>query len=230
MSLQSLFYDTIQLCFPHHCCGCNSDVIDKDDIICAKCVHELPLTEFENQAGNAVEKIFTGRGKIDSGFSLLYFTKGKIVQHMLHELKYKQNTAVGKYFGECMGRALKRSERFQKIDALIPLPLYAHKEKKRGYNQAAIICRGIEGETELKTILKNVLRLRATETQTRKHRAERWQNVEGSFAVRNPGELEGKHLLLVDDVLTTGATLEACAEVLLQIPGVKVSVATVAIA
>lgn len=230
MSLQSLFYDTIQLCFPHHCCGCNSDVIDKDDVICIRCVHDLPYTEFVNQPGNAVEKIFTGRGKIDSGFSLLYFTKGKIVQHMLHELKYKQNISVGKYFGECMGRAIKSSGRFQNIDALIPLPLFELKEKKRGYNQAAIICKGIEEETDLKTILKNVVRLRATETQTRKHRAERWQNVEESFAVKNPSALEGKHLLLVDDVLTTGATLEACAEVLLQIPGVKVSVATVAVA
>lgn len=205
-------------------------MLGRDDLLCAECIHELPFTGFEKLPGNAVENIFTGRVKIEEAFSLLYFTKGKMAQQLLHELKYKRNIAIGEYLGSMMGEKMEESTRFTNIEGLIPLPLFAGKESKRGYNQAAVICRGIHRKTKTELIDKNVIRKRSTETQTRKHRTERWENVQGSFTVTKPSALEGKHLLLVDDVLTTGATLEACAEKLLAIPGVKVSLATIAVA
>jgi ComF family protein len=132
--------------------------------------------------------------------------------------------------GAVMGRSLLLSSRFSNIDYLIPLPLYANKEFKRGFNQAEIICNGMSAVMQVPVLTKNVIRQRHTETQTKKHRAERWENVEGSFAIKNPEQLQGKNILLVDDVITTGATLEACAQCISQIPGIQVSLATIATA
>ena len=129
-----------------------------------------------------------------------------------------------------MGRSLLKSDRFNAIDALIPLPLYADKEHKRGYNQAAVICNGISSVMNIPVLNGIVVRQHATETQTRKHRTERWDNVKESFNVIKENELSSKHVLLVDDVVTTGATLEACGNVILQVKNVKLSIATLAFA
>lgn len=129
-----------------------------------------------------------------------------------------------------MGKALLQSERFSNTDYLVPLPLYADKEFKRGYNQAEILCNGMSTAMQVPVHAKNVIRLRHTDTQTKKHRAERWENVEGSFGVLHPRKLQGKNIILVDDVITTGATLEACAQCLLKLPAIQISIATLAIA
>ena len=129
-----------------------------------------------------------------------------------------------------IGRSIASSLRFPTVDALIPLPLFAEKERKRGYNQSEILCQGIATELNLTVLTGNVVRKKYTDTQTKKHRIERWENVEGSFEVRNPSALNGKHILLVDDVITTGATLEACGSAILKVCDVRVSVATVAYA
>lgn len=129
-----------------------------------------------------------------------------------------------------MGNSINNSNRFVHIDALVPLPLYPDKERKRGYNQAKIICDGISNVTNIPVLNNIVIRQRFTETQTRKLRTERWQNVAESFAIKNTSALEGKHILLVDDVITTGATIEACGNAILQIPNTKLSIATLALA
>lgn len=129
-----------------------------------------------------------------------------------------------------MGRNITRSDRFKQINALVPLPLYTDKERKRGYNQSLVICRGIAEVLNVPIISGNVIREKATETQTRKKRKERWQNVESSFAIMNSDELTNKHVLLVDDVITTGATIEACASEILKVPGLTLSIATLAYA
>ncbi|MEP6595123.1 MAG: phosphoribosyltransferase family protein [Ginsengibacter sp.] len=162
--------------------------------------------------------------------SEFYFSKGTIIQHLIHEFKYKGNKDVGIYLGALMGSSYMSNNRFPKIDALVPLPLYADKEHKRGYNQAAILCKGMSEIMGIPVITGNVIRKRFTETQTKKHRAQRWENVEGSFSVNNILQLQGKHLLLVDDVVTTGATLEACGKEILNINDVQLSVATLAYA
>ncbi|HQR00605.1 MAG TPA: phosphoribosyltransferase family protein, partial [Ferruginibacter sp.] len=153
-----------------------------------------------------------------------------LLQHLIHQLKYKGNQDIGKYLGELTGMSLQNSARFQTLDAIIPLPLYPEKERKRGYNQAAVIAEGISSVLNIPVINAVVIRSHATETQTRKHRTERWENVNRSFRITDPQQLAGKHVLLVDDVITTGATLEACGEVILETPSSKLSIATLAYA
>jgi ComF family protein len=165
---------------------------------------------------------------VAAAHSQFYFEKAFLIQHLIHQLKYKNNTAIGVYLGELMGKTLLNSNRFTAIDYLVPLPLYPDKERKRGYNQAAIICNGMSELMNVPVLTGNVLRQRFTQTQTRKHRTERWENVAGSFTFNNPAALKGKNILLVDDVITTGATLEACGSVILQTPEVKLYIATLA--
>jgi ComF family protein len=219
----SLFH----LFYPHNCIGCGSDILENENFLCLECINNLPHTHFAMHANNPVEKIFWGRVAITAAMSEFYFSKASIIQNLIHEFKYKGNKKIGLYLGSLIGESLLNSNRFH-IDAIIPLPLFEKKEKKRGYNQAEILCNGISEVMNIPIIKNNVIRIIPTETQTKKHRAERWQNVEKSFTVLQPEYLEGKHILLVDDVITTGATLEACASEILKVNNVSLSVATLA--
>lgn len=218
------------LFYPHVCTGCGSDLVEEDNLLCLTCINDLPHTNFAMHAANPVEKIFWGRLPLTAAMSEFYFAKGTLIQILIHQFKYKSNTDVGLYLGAMIGRSLLGNNRFTKIDALVPLPLFADKEFKRGYNQAAILCNGISEVTNLPVLKNNVVRKRFTETQTKKHRTERWENVDSSFEINNPREIKGKHILLVDDVVTTGATLEACGAEILTIEGANLSVATLAFA
>ena len=218
------------LFYPHICTGCGSDLVEEDNLLCLQCVNDLPHTNFAMHAGNPVEKIFWGRLPLTAAMSEFYFTKGTLIQTLIHEFKYKGNTDMGLYLGAMMGSSLLSNNRFTKIDLMVPLPLFADKEFKRGYNQATILCNGISEVTDIPVIKNNVVRKRYTETQTKKHRTERWENVESSFEVSNPKEIAGKHILLVDDVVTTGATLEACGAEILKAEGTMLSIATLAYA
>ena len=231
MNLASTILSPLKhLFYPHVCTGCGSDLIDDNNLLCLQCINDLPHTNFEMHANNPVEKIFWGRLPLTAAMSEFYFTKGTLIQTLIHQFKYKSNIDVGLYLGAIMGRSLLNSNRFTTIDALIPLPLNAEKEFKRGYNQATILCNGMAEVMGVPVIKNNVVRNRFTETQTKKHRAERWKNVEGSFEINNPSALRDKHILLVDDVVTTGATLEACGTEILKIEGTKLSIATLAYA
>jgi len=227
-SLKNILSDTVHLFYPHICTGCGSDLLNSDSLLCLKCVTNLPTTNFALYANNPVEKIFWGRITLVAAHSEYYFSKNSLIQQLIHQLKYKGNTSIGFYLGELMGKSLADSKRFDTVDALIPLPLYPDKERKRGYNQAAIICDGISAVMNIPVIRNNVVRQRYTDTQTKKHRIERWENVAGSFSCKIPGLLAGKHLLLVDDVVTTGATLEACGSTISAIENIRLSIATLA--
>ena len=197
-------------------------------MLCAECFLKLPETGFIQQPGNPVENIFYGRIKVEAAAAAYYFTKDSLLQHLIVQLKYKGNQDVGFYLGKLLGHQLLQSGRFSDIDAIIPLPLNKRKEKKRGYNQAAVIADGI-AEIWQKPILKNCAeRLIFTETQTHKDRISRWQTMENVFAVTDKISLENKHILLIDDIVTTGATLEACGAKILEVPGTKLSILTVA--
>ncbi len=174
--------------------------------------------------------MFIGRLKIVAATSEFYFSKGELIQSLIHDLKYNGNKEAGIYLSEMMGENLIKSGRFDNIDYLVPLPLFADKEYKRGFNQAEIICDGISNSMNTPVVTKNIERIRFTETQTKKHRTERWDNVNESFKVTDETVLINKHILLVDDVITTGATLDACAQVLNKIEGIKISIATLATA
>jgi len=229
-ALKKIIQNTIHLFYPHICTGCGSDILSKENLLCARCLNDLPVTGFAVHPNNPVEEIFWGRINLKAAHSEFYFDKDALIQHLVHQLKYKSNQSIGVYLGELMGKTLLNSKRFENIDALIPLPLYAEKERKRGYNQAAIICNGMSQIMNIPVITTKLQRQRYTETQTKKHRAERWENVEGSFKVNDADALKGKHLLLVDDVVTTGATLEAAGMVLLKVPDVSLSIATLTLA
>lgn len=228
--LKNIVNSTMHLFYPHVCTGCGSDLLQEDNLLCLKCMHNLPHTDFAALANNQIEKDFWGRIPLTAAYSQFYFAKEFLMQHLIHQLKYKGDTKIGFYLGEIMGKTLLESNRFSTIEALIPLPLYADKEHKRGYNQATVICNGMSSVMNIPVLNGAVIRRQATETQTRKHRTERWENVKDSFKVAKASELTGKHLLLVDDVITTGATLEACGSVILEVDNVKLSIATLAYA
>ena len=226
--LKHLFADAFHLFYPHHCTGCGSDLIGQENLLCINCTHELPHTHFASYENNYIENIFRGRINVKAAHSEFYFSKGQLVQHLIHQLKYKGNKEIGFYMGEILGSSLLSAGRFSNIDYLVPVPLYIDKEFKRGYNQSTIICDGIEAATQIPLMNKNVIRQRHTETQTRKNRSSRWQNVENSFVVKNPATIAGKNILLIDDVITTGASLEACGQAILQVIGTTLSIAALA--
>lgn len=210
------------LFFPHACYGCGTDVIGNEQLLCLRCLHELPYTNFQLHAGNPVEKIFWGRLPVTRAASVFYLTKDAVLEKLMHQLKYRGKKEVGEYCGQLMGRAIQHSP-FADIDALVPLPLFPKKERARGYNQSSVICDGIASIINKPVLANAVQRSSATGTQTRRNRIERWQNMQGRFNISDAAKLTGKRVLLVDDVITTGATLEACGAELVN-AGAEVSV------
>ncbi len=224
----SIAQSLIQLFYPHYCIGCGTDHLGLKQQICSRCNHYLPDTHFFAQAGNPVEKVFYGRIRVEQAAACYYFTKNSLIQELMVQLKYRNNREIGHFLGRMMGYALRSSERFSGVDMLIPLPLNPKKEFQRGYNQAAIICEGISEIWPKPLLTKVVIRKKFTDSQTSQNRIARWQNMDGVFEVTEPEKLQGKHVLLVDDVITTGATLEACGQSLLEIPRCKLSIAAAA--
>ena len=216
--------------YPHNCLGCGSDIIEAENFLCLECINNLPHTGFALHANNPVEKTFWGRITVVAAMSEFYFSKDSIMQNLIHEFKYKGNRNVGLYLGNIMGKSLLSSNRFSDINALVPLPLFSEKESKRGYNQSFILCAGINEILHIPVITKNVIRIIRTETQTKKHRRERWENVADSFIVTDKAQLQGKNVLLVDDVITTGATFEACGQAMLTAADIKLNIAALAMA
>jgi ComF family protein len=218
----------LHLLFPHICAGCGSDILTEESVLCMRCINEMPETNFEIYPNNPVEKIFLGRLPLLGATAQFYFTKESLVQHLMHQFKYKRNKELGLQLGRIMGTQIKQSGRFG-VDALIPVPLFPGKEKRRGYNQATILCKGIAETINIPVLDKVIIRPQHTFSQTKKGRIERWKNMEGKFILADPESISNKHLLLVDDVVTTGATLEACGNELLKAAGVQLSVATLCV-
>ncbi len=226
--LTSPIKDFLHLFFPHYCAGCGTDVLEDTQQLCYQCYSALPVTQFLQQPNNPVEKSFYGRMQVRNAGAAYYFTKDSLFQNLLFQLKYKGNKSLGVYLGRLLGNELKKSARFNDVDVLVPLPLNPRKEKIRGYNQATMICKGIEEVWQKPYYDKIAYRKVFTESQTHKGRISRWQNMEGVFGIDDGNKLQGKHILLIDDVITTGATLEACGTEILKIPQTTLSIATLA--
>ncbi|MCK4661965.1 MAG: ComF family protein [Bacteroidales bacterium] len=225
----SYIKDFINLIYPETCAACGNVLFNQEKLICTKCLYELPKTNFHLEKDNPVNQIFWGRAEIENATAYYYFLKASIFQKLIHKLKYKGLKEIGYELGKLLGAELFSAELYKNIDLIIPVPLHPKRQKKRGYNQSDWIAMGISDQMNIPIDTKSLYRAVATETQTRKTKLERWENVESIFKVRNEEAVKNKHILLIDDVLTTGSTIEACAVTLLKVENVKVSVATIAI-
>jgi ComF family protein len=219
----------ISLFYPKFCFACNSTLLGNEGFLCTMCRHSLPITSFHKNGSNPVEKLFRGRIKIENATAFLFYDKGSKYGHLLHQFKYKGHIEIGLMLGEMFGEQLKETN-FKDIDLIVPIPLHKAKLRKRGFNQSEIIAQGISVSLGKPVAGKALKRKTHTATQTKKGRYERWENVEGIFEPRDQELLQNKHILLIDDVITTGATLEAAGNAILEIKGAKLSIATLAIA
>ena len=217
--------------YPRLCEGCNKPLLAEEQVLCLNCsIYNLPRTAYHHIHENETFMRFAGRVKIEKATTLAYFTPDGLLQHLLHGLKYDNKKEIGTYLGTQLGYDLLQTNWQQSIDAIIPVPLHPKKETIRGFNQALLIAEAVADVLSLPVLHKIIRRIRFTETQTQKTREQRMENMQGAFEVINEENLKNKHILLIDDVLTTGATLEACAQCLLSVSGVRVSIATIGIA
>ncbi|MFO8086932.1 MAG: ComF family protein [Bacteroidales bacterium] len=218
-----------RLVFPVYCQSCGSNLHAGEDTLCSHCEYQLPVTSFHLENDNPVEAIFWGRIELHAAASFLYYQKGEMVQHLIHLLKYHSKPEIGIYLGKLFGQYLMQSQRFADVRYIIPVPLHWKKKKKRGYNQSEKIVDGLVTSMEAEKDIKSLIRKVHTSTQTKKSRYERWENVSSIFEISSQArQLENQHVLLVDDVITTGSTIEACFSTLHEIPAIKISVVSLA--
>ncbi len=227
--IRTLADNFINLIYPLICPVCGTQLVHGEKIICTHCLLHMPRSNYHLFDDNPVAKAFWGRVNIENATAYFLFEKGSKYQKLIHKLKYKGRENIGLELGRMFGDVLKETV-FQQVDYIVPVPLHFKKLKKRGFNQSELITRGMSEGMEKEQDTKTLIRHIANPTQTRKTRVERWENVEGIFHLKNPQQYNNKHILLVDDVLTTGATLEACADAVLKAPGAKVSIAVLAYA
>ena len=224
------FRDFIGLFFPRVCQGCGNLLFKNENTICTKCLANLPKTNFHQFRDNPVMENFQGKLPVVSATSFLYYSKAGKVQQMIHNFKYHRKLEVGRILGRMFGSDLLQSLLFNTVQIIIPVPLHWSKLKSRGFNQSEVIARAMAEKLGAKLETGVLIRRFATETQTKKSRIQRVENVQGKFELRNPEKIAGKHVLLVDDVITTGSTMESCAELLTRVEGIKLSLASIGFA
>ncbi|MDR0802122.1 phosphoribosyltransferase family protein [Fluviicola sp.] len=224
--------DLLHVLYPQNCLICQYEFNQSRLAICPVCISELSYTNFEDYSeATNLDKLFWGRVNLSGTYALLRFKQQSSTQRILHELKYNNNPEIGLYFGREMGAILKQLPVFSDMDALIPVPLHPKKEFIRGYNQAEVICKGISETTQV-SLRKDLLkRTSFTESQTKKSRTSRWDNMQNRFAIRGRKEYGLRHLVVVDDVATTGSTLETCVRILQdRFPKTQISIVVLAVA
>ena len=230
MWISSLFDDFISLIYPKICLGCNNSLLKHEQCICTVCEFHIPKTNHFEIKENDLQKLFWGKVQLDHAAALYEFVKDSPLQKMIHALKYEENQEVGIYLGKQIAYEIEESIFFKDIDYIIPVPLHPKKEKIRGYNQSRCIAKGIKEVLKTEIVTTTLTRTVDNESQTKKNKYSRWENVGEVFRMTDVEKLKHKHILLIDDVITTGSTLEACVTTLQQIEGIKVSIVTIAIA
>jgi ComF family protein len=228
--LYDLWDDFISLLFPRLCYACGNQLLRNERLICTECYVLIPRTNYHLEAGNPVEQLFWGRCNIEKAAAFSFYNRDSRIRKLIHNLKYRGIKDVGFELGKIYGASLSGTEFLKGVDLIIPVPLHPSKKRARGFNQSEIISAGLSEATGLPSDSETLLRFAKTETQTRRSRYERWANVEGIFNVSDDAGIKGKHILLVDDVITTGSTIESCVNELLKVEGVRVSVIALAVA
>lgn len=224
-----MFHELINLFYPKICQICDDPLLKNERVICLKCLHELPVTNYHLNNDNPVKKVFYGRVPMENATSLLIFKKKGSVQKLIHHLKYKGQQEIGTFLGAWLGAELIKIPAYREIDAVIPVPLHKLKLRSRGFNQVEGFGKELADALKIPYLDQVLLKKSFSTTQTVKERLARWGNIEETFILARPQDIKNKHVLLVDDLITTGATLEACANTLKEAGGVNISIATMAV-
>jgi len=223
-----IFADFIALFYPRYCFACDQGLAKGEETICSSCMLDLPRTQYHTDPENALIKRLQGRVPLKFGTAFFLFRKRGKVQRLLHQLKYNNHPEIGETLGQVYGHDLREYYFDQQVDLIIPVPLHVSKKRKRGYNQSAAFGKGLSKSLNKPCPEDILVKISKTETQTKKTKLARWQNVKEVFHVAKPEQLHQQNVLLVDDVITTGATIEACAKMLLEAGCKSVSIASIA--
>ncbi len=224
-----LVHDFIALIYPQNCPGCGKSLVKGEKVLCTICAYDLPFTNYYRDKLNPLARKLLGRIKLEGAYPYLFFYKSGIVQSILHHFKYGNQPEIGHQLGFWYGEELVNFLQ-PNWDLIVPVPLHPLREKRRGYNQSDYFASGLADASGIPWSKKAMVRMVKSETQTHKSKTERWENVRGIFSVAVPKQIEGKHILLVDDVITTGATLESCGTTLLESGAKTLSLASLALA
>jgi ComF family protein len=228
LNLKRLATDFLCLIFPDYCNACGEDLYHGEQLICIKCLYDLPYTDFQHYPENPVAKLFWGRIRSSSAMAMLYYRKGTRVQRLIHQLKYNGKTDLGLKLGMLLGERLQKSDLYQTAELILPVPIHPAKERKRGYNQCTSIAMGISAVLNIPVNTNTLYRNKQTNSQTKKSRYQRFENIRSVFGIRDAGILKNKHVILVDDVITTGATIEACSKAILSCEVSRLSIVALA--
>ena len=234
----SIFYDTAvvlrdvaSLFLPRTCLACGRVLLENESCVCLACRYNMPITDFAKRSDNVVKQLFDNMLPVEAAMAMYWFVAGTEWQRIIHNFKYHGRWFFAQKMGEWLGEELLESGNFEGVDLVIPVPLHYRRRLMRGYNQSEQLALGVGRKMGVKCDFRSVRRRSYNESQTSKSRSERWDNVEEIFEVRDAQRLRGRHILLVDDVLTTGATISSCAMAILRAcdGDVRISIATLAV-
>lgn len=228
VTINTVFGDFISLFFPHYCLACSRALAKGEEILCTACLIDLPKTNYHLRLENQIKNRLLGRLPLKHGWAFLKFRKSGVVQHLLHQLKYNNHPEVGVKLGQAYGFELLNQGYDKEFDLIVPVPLHPSRQRKRGYNQSAQFALGLSDALKVAWTDSISIRTRSSVTQTHKTKAERWENVKDVFSIKEYDVVKDKRILLVDDVITTGATLEACGQHLVECGCKEISVACIA--
>jgi len=228
--IQQLGHGIAHLFYPRLCEGCSKPLLAGEQVLCLGCLPQLPLTGYHHLPDNETALRFAGRTPFAHATSFAYFTNDGLLQYLLHGLKYANKKEIGTFLGRQFGYELQPTDWWQQIDMLVPVPLHPKKEQLRGYNQSEVIAQGMGAVLGIPVVGDLLLRAKYTESQTKKTRQERIENIHKAFEINPKYTVNNKHIMLIDDTLTTGATLEACIDAIHDISCVQISIATIGIA
>ena len=229
-SIKDIFNGFIDTLFPRICPVCNNVLLSHEKHICTKCRIDIPITRYHMQEFNAMEQLFAGKTPIEKAVGYFFYEKGNPYSNILHNIKYRNNPQLGQYVAKLFAQELLSRDIFRDIDCIIPVPLHHRKKIQRGYNQSEYIAKGFSEVFDIPVHNNIIIAHKSHESQTNKGIYERWLNTQYIFSAQDTQVLENKHVLIVDDVVTTGATLLSAALTIASVPNIKISLATLGVA